>query len=141
MKKYMMISAILFSTVMSTMTSCSMVPAVPPTPENTVEVGTTVMQIGANYTYSFTVTIGDDKSESHIGTELGATILDVYTGGFVTVAELHFNDEVGRKVQDDINKKIDQLYDAGWSGYIYTFSGICQPDEDGMIWAKTWYPF
>lgn len=136
----MMISAILFSAVMS-MTSCSMVPAVPPTPENTVIVGDNYMQIGKDYSYSFIVTISPSKEDNRLQEGTGATILDLYTGGFVTAGELKFWQDAGRQVRDNINAKLDALYDANHIGYTYTFTGICQPNEDGVILAVTWNPF
>ena len=136
----MMITAILLSVAMS-MTSCSMVPTVPPTPENSVIVGDNYMQIGKDYSYSFVVTISPSKEDNRLQEGTGATIYDLYTGGFVTAGELKFWQDAGRQVRDNINAKLDALYDAGWIGYTYTFTGICQPDEDGLILAVTWNPF
>ncbi len=135
-----MITAMIISAVMS-MTSCDILGTVPPTPENTVVVGNQYMPIGGTYTYTFTRTISSSKEDNRLQEGVGVDMLDLFTGYYTNTAEMKFWQEAGRATRDNINAKLDQLYDAGWVGYNYTFTGKCQVDEDGLVLAITWNPF
>lgn len=135
-----MITAILISAAMS-MTSCDMMPTVPPTPENTVIVGDNYMQVGSTYTYTFTRTISSSKEDNRLQEGVGVDMLDLFTGGYANTAEMKFWQDAGRETRDNINAKLDALYNAGWINYTYTFTGKCQVDEDGLVLAITWNAF
>lgn len=136
----MISTAILISAAMA-MTSCSMMPTVPPTPENTVEVGNQYVTEGTVFTYTFTRTISSSKEDNRLQEGVGVDMLDLFTGYYANTAEMKFWQEAGRATRDNINAKLDQLYDAGWVGYTYTFTGKCQVDEDGLVLAITWNPW
>ncbi|MBP9772909.1 MAG: hypothetical protein KBD26_03705 [Candidatus Pacebacteria bacterium] len=140
MKKNMMISTIILSAVMG-MTSCGMMPTVPPTPENTVVVGNQYVTEGTVFTYTFTRTISASKEDNRLQEGVGVDMLDLFTGGYANTAEMKFWQEAGRATRDNINAKLDQLYDAGYQGWTYTFTGKCQVDEDGLVLAITWNPW